>query len=178
MYRLQERRSPDCPPGIFLRPPYHFRHVRFWICNASQRCSLGRSSRWVGPFRTHLLWAIIDFDSLCIYPPSHQFAYPRTQHERTRFDACRSFVSTLVTYSTYDIVKFDELRDYDLPDHFCWFHETANCCRNFHKRQLTFSFGASEVSGKFQGAIEVNAHRFSKSRQKSYGACTDVFLDG
>ena len=66
MYRLQERRSPNCAPGIFLRLSHHFRHVRFWICDASQRCSLGESSRPDGLdlLRTHLLWAIIDFDSL------------------------------------------------------------------------------------------------------------------
>lgn len=69
------------------------------------------SSRWVGLLRTHLLLAIIDIDSLCIYPPSHQVAYHRTLHEWTRFDTCRSLHRQSLRTITYDIVELDELRD-------------------------------------------------------------------
>jgi|SRR6267154_2393588 len=114
MCRLQERRRPNSAPGTFLRLSHHFRHVRFWVCDASQRCSLGGSSRWVELLRTHLLWAIIDIDSLCIHPPSHQIAYPWTLHEWTRFDTCRSLHRQSLRTAcriTYDIVELDELRD-------------------------------------------------------------------
>ena len=72
MCRLQERRGPNSAPGVSLRLSHHFRHVRFWVCDASQRCSLDGSSRWVELLRTHLLPAIIDFDSLFMYPPPTQ----------------------------------------------------------------------------------------------------------
>jgi hypothetical protein len=111
MCRLQERRRRNSAPGIFMRLSHHFRHVRFWVCDASQRCSLGGPSRWVGLLRTHLLRAIIDIDSLCIYPPSHQVAYPRTQHEWTRFDTCRSLHRQSLRTAciiTYDIVELDK----------------------------------------------------------------------
>jgi hypothetical protein len=130
-------------------------------------------------FRTHLLWAIIDVDSSCISPPSHQIAYSRTQHEheRTRFDACRSLhrhsLRTACS-TTYDIVEFDELRAclismiFPYPDHISWFHETANCCREYAKVRHTFFFGAlstgeAMVSSKVPSIA--NAHRFSESAE-------------
>ena len=70
MCRLQERCRPGNAPGIFLRLSHHLRYVRFRVCDASQRCSLGGPSRWFGLLRTYLLRAIIDIDSLCIYPPT------------------------------------------------------------------------------------------------------------
>ena len=41
MLRLPERYSPNRAPCLSLHLPHHFRHVRFWICDPSQLCSLG-----------------------------------------------------------------------------------------------------------------------------------------
>lgn len=43
MHRLPERRNPNRASGLFLPLSHHFRDVRFWVCNASQRCSLRRN---------------------------------------------------------------------------------------------------------------------------------------
>jgi hypothetical protein len=121
-----------------MRLSHHIRHVRFWFCDASQRCSLGGASRWVGLLRTHLLPAIIDIDSLCIYPPSHQVAYHRTLHEWTRFDTCRSLHRQSLRTITYDIVELDELRDCPtsmIPPYLDGPFQFHDGCRIFIKRE-------------------------------------------
>ena len=78
-------------------------------------------------------------------PPSHQVAYPRTLHEWTLFDISRSLHRQSLRTAciiTYDIVEFDEPRDYPISmifpclDEPFQFHKVAAVVHKERKKNI------------------------------------------